>query len=187
MGNECYTPARFVDFARQALGIRQFSLDPCSSRQANEVVQAKVYFTKDMDGLSRNWVGKSVWMNPPFSKPVPWVQRLITTNFGTSWACITTNDTSVPWARLLLTHADYAMFLAGRHHFWGPDAEIVRADGKKSNNSKGHIIWLKTSREIDKVAAAIEPNGLSGDLISLSTRRNVSIAAQLASTLRSAL
>jgi hypothetical protein len=166
MGDECYTPHRFVDCARESLGVGAFDLDPCSSLQANQVVLAKNYYTKADDGLARKWNARSVWMNPPYSKPLPWVQRLTTMGMKTQWACFTTNDTSVPWSRLLFATASYALFVAGRHHFWGPD--VVR-----TSNNKGHVLWLKTSRPIDVIARAMDTHEVDGDLVSLATIRRV--------------
>jgi hypothetical protein len=63
--NEWYTPARFIDLARKVMG--GIDLDPASSDIAQETVQATTYFTKDDDGLSREWAGK-VWLNPPYAE-----------------------------------------------------------------------------------------------------------------------
>ena len=40
-------------------------LDPCSDSKAQEVVQAKNFFTTVQDGLSQPWEGR-VFVNPPF-------------------------------------------------------------------------------------------------------------------------
>jgi ParB-like chromosome segregation protein Spo0J len=42
-------------------------LDPCSNSIINPNIKAKKYYTKEMNGLNRPWVGK-VFVNPPFSK-----------------------------------------------------------------------------------------------------------------------
>lgn len=60
--NEHYTPAGILSRVRSVIG--EIDLDPASCRIANETVQAKQYFTKDDDGLSKDWFGK-VFLNPP--------------------------------------------------------------------------------------------------------------------------
>jgi ParB family chromosome partitioning protein len=65
--NEWYTPPQFIASARSVMG--QIDLDPASSEIANKTVQASVIFTKDDDGLSKQWNG-NVWMNPPYAQPL---------------------------------------------------------------------------------------------------------------------
>ena len=62
---EWYTPARYIEAAREVLG--GIDLDPASSELANETVQADEIFTQDDDGLIADWHGR-VWLNPPYGK-----------------------------------------------------------------------------------------------------------------------
>lgn len=87
--NEWYTPATYIEAAREVIG--SIDLDPASCALANETVKATRYFTADDDGLSKAWKGR-VWLNPPYSRegalrgmePGPhesvvklWINRLI--------------------------------------------------------------------------------------------------------------
>jgi hypothetical protein len=62
---EWYTPARYIEAARKALG--KIDLDPASSAQANETVKATEFFTREQDGLEREWKGRA-FLNPPYGK-----------------------------------------------------------------------------------------------------------------------
>jgi hypothetical protein len=62
---EWYTPARYIEAARQVLG--GIDLDPASSAQANETVKAAGIYTQFDDGLGHDWHGR-VWLNPPYGK-----------------------------------------------------------------------------------------------------------------------
>lgn len=60
-----YTHPDIVEYTRK-LFYGEIGLDPFSCREANEVVKAKVYYTAEMDGLTRPWKAKSCLFNPPW-------------------------------------------------------------------------------------------------------------------------
>jgi phage N-6-adenine-methyltransferase len=62
---EWYTPADYIEAAREALGA--IDLDPASSDKAQETVRAARYFTIADNGLSKEWRGR-IWLNPPYSR-----------------------------------------------------------------------------------------------------------------------
>ena len=69
--NDYYTPKWIFD----ALGV-QFDLDVCCPPQGPLFTPCKTYYTQENDGLASDWYG-TVWMNPPFSDPLPWVRRFV--------------------------------------------------------------------------------------------------------------
>jgi DNA N-6-adenine-methyltransferase (Dam) len=81
--NEWYTPARYVNAARDVMG-GVIDLDPASCELANRAVQAGRYYTKEENGLLQPWYG-NVWLNCPFVAsegdiPVPqftWARKLL--------------------------------------------------------------------------------------------------------------
>jgi DNA N-6-adenine-methyltransferase (Dam) len=68
--NEWYTPSKYIEAAREVMG--SIDLDPASCELANKTVKATKYYTKEEDGLSKEWHGR-VWLNPPYGKinPIP--------------------------------------------------------------------------------------------------------------------
>jgi hypothetical protein len=74
---EWYTPAEYVDAAREVMG--KIDLDPGSCEEANRTVRAVKIYTQETDGLdpANKWKGR-VWMNPPYGKLAgKFVERLI--------------------------------------------------------------------------------------------------------------
>lgn len=63
--NEWYTPAKYIEAAKQVMG--SIDLDPASCALANETVKADTYYSKENNGLELPWFG-NVWLNPPFNK-----------------------------------------------------------------------------------------------------------------------
>ena len=71
-----YTPASLFE----VLGIR-FDLDPASCPRDLSAVPADRIYTVEDDGLAQPWFGR-VWLNPPYSKVSPWVDRFINHGHG---------------------------------------------------------------------------------------------------------
>jgi hypothetical protein len=89
--DDFYTPKWLFD--RLAL---TFDLDVAAPPGGVSWIPAGNYYTKADDGLARPWWG-SVWMNPPFSNPKPWVERFVIHHQG---ICLVPVSTA-PWFRML--------------------------------------------------------------------------------------
>lgn len=72
--DEHNTPSYLIEAAREVLGT--IDLDPMSNALANETVGATTYYTKEDDGLSKDWLG-NVWLNPPFSLSKLTIPKLV--------------------------------------------------------------------------------------------------------------
>jgi hypothetical protein len=71
--HERYTPSELIALVHRTFG--QIDLDPASSKEANKVVKAKSFFTKQKDGLKHKWHGR-VFLNPPFDDWPTWMAKL---------------------------------------------------------------------------------------------------------------
>lgn len=69
--DEHYTPK----FIFEQLNI-EFDIDVASPRGGVDYIPAKRYFDEEINGLEQIWEGR-IWMNPPYSKPTPWVDKFI--------------------------------------------------------------------------------------------------------------
>lgn len=49
-----------------------FDLDPCATSQNHKCSE---YYTIDQNGLLKNWGGRRVFCNPPYSEIKKWVQK----------------------------------------------------------------------------------------------------------------
>jgi site-specific DNA-methyltransferase (adenine-specific) len=120
--DEWATPPEFVAQLETEFGA--FDLDPCA-REAS--AQAPYYYTKEDDGLVQPWHGH-VFVNPPYSKPGPWVQKAIDEYYRSlasgaentiSVILLLPAATDVGWFHdLVLVHAN-VRFIRGRLRFLG--------------------------------------------------------------------
>lgn len=65
------TPPKVMDVLVGEFGL--FDLDPCCRR---ETAKAPSFHTEEDSGLAYPWRGK-VFLNPPYSKPTPWLEKAI--------------------------------------------------------------------------------------------------------------
>ncbi len=73
---EHYTPSKVLDRVLDVFG--EIDLDPCSNAHGDDAnVPAAAHFTKDDDGLSREWHGRA-YVNPPYGRDIDaWVEKLV--------------------------------------------------------------------------------------------------------------
>ena len=122
--DECYTPKSLFD----QLDI-EFDLDPASCPKELSAVPARRIYTVEDDGLSQPWEGR-VWLNPPFSKPSPWVDRFIDHGHGIALLPVAAG---VRWCRYLWANADAVALV--------PDIYFNRADGTRYHIPYAVLLW----------------------------------------------
>jgi hypothetical protein len=123
---EWYTPAPYVEAAREVLGT--IDLDPASCELANRTVKAARFFDAGADGLTRAWYGR-VWLNPPYGPLcAPFVARALAEHAAgrVPAAVLLLNAYSVDtrWFRPLWD--ELLCFSYDRIHMFGLDGEAAR-------------------------------------------------------------
>ena len=71
MADDWYTPKWVFD----SLGV-EFDIDVCSPIGGTGLVPAKKFYSIEDDALTQDWDG-FVWMNPPYSKPTPFIDKFM--------------------------------------------------------------------------------------------------------------
>lgn len=128
--DERYTPEDLVRRVRDTLG--GIDLDPMSCPEANTVVRAKCFYTKEMNGLSLRWLADSVYLNPPGSlrleahrkfaeeyegKHSDWGLR----HFYSGCVCLYDWDHSTEWFKVIADLSPIYALLRKRTKFSGKD------------------------------------------------------------------
>ena len=120
--NEWYTPAAFIEAARQVMG--GIDLDPASSEIANRTVQAARYFTAEDNGLAQDWPACRIWMNPPYAQPlISQFSKKIAeaADAGAEAIVLVNNATETAWFQRMLQSASALCFPEKRVRFLDPD------------------------------------------------------------------
>jgi phage N-6-adenine-methyltransferase len=120
---EWYTPTDIINLARRVMGI--IDVDPASSEIANKTVGATFFYTKEENGLDKEWTG-NVWLNPPFCNPEikQFLSKLVDSyeKGETKQACVYTNNaTDTQWWQDAASVADAICFVRGRLRCYRPD------------------------------------------------------------------
>ena len=135
--NEWYTPAKYIEAARAVLGT--IDLDPASCDEAQAIVQADRYHTRDDDGLLHAWSGR-VFMNPPYARQLisDFVRTLLDhyqAGHVPAYICLVNDCMDTQWAHDLLCASASVCFVRGRIGFDTP------AGAGKGKPPRGQVFY----------------------------------------------
>lgn len=136
---EC-TPPCIYEPVLLALGITEFGTDPCTNLHAT--VPAKYRIMLPVDGLQAPWTG-SLWCNPPYSKPRPWVERCCFHSSRDAVAALLSGDFSTSmWEGLIWPTSTLVVLLHKRPRFFNP----ARPDRKTTAKRPGALVFWGINR-----------------------------------------
>lgn len=120
--NEWYTPAAYIAAAVSVMG--GIDCDPASSKVANKIIKAAVFFTQENDGLCQKWSGR-VWLNPPYAQPlIGKFAEAVSAKFEfgeIKQACVLVNNaTETAWFQRMLGVCSAVCFPVSRIRFLDP-------------------------------------------------------------------
>ena len=102
------------DFFDRLDAIFEFTLDPCADAKNAKCVR---FFTPEDDGLTQNWDGERVFMNPPYGRRIgAWVKKA--SEAKALVVCLLPARTDTRWWHDYVVEGDgHIIFLKGRLSF----------------------------------------------------------------------
>lgn len=113
--DEWATPQDFYDGLNSKYN---FTLDPCATAQNTKCPK---FFTQQDDGLSQDWGGHNVYVNPPYSNVKVWVEKALkeSKKENTTIVMLVAARTDTKFFHEYCTKANQIFFIKGRLKFGG--------------------------------------------------------------------
>jgi hypothetical protein len=109
--DDWHTPPHIVE----ALGL-EFDLDPCGPPGGVPWLPVRRTISLPDDGLAMPWEGR-VWLNPPYSNPAPWMERMALHGNGVA---LIFNRSDTSWYQQWVPAGSALCQVAGRLRFHRP-------------------------------------------------------------------
>ena len=124
-----------------------WSLDPCGNADSHIESDRRFGLDLGIDGLETPWTG-SVFVNPPYSNPLPWCQRLAAHNGP--WCALLKLDPSTKWWAALMEATPTIAPFRKRLKFEGTVAmtanfpSVLIYSAWRPNPALAQHLWLPT-------------------------------------------
>jgi phage N-6-adenine-methyltransferase len=107
------TPQEFYDMLNNEF---HFTLDPCATDDNHKTDK---YYTIDDDGLSKDWSGEVVFMNPPYGRSIgAWMKKA--SESDAKVVCLIPSRTDTRWWHdYVIPRSDEIRYIKGRLKFGG--------------------------------------------------------------------
>jgi phage N-6-adenine-methyltransferase len=157
-GDSWGTPPEWISLARKTMG--DIDLDVASNNEAQKVVLATRFFTKDTNALEQEWKGR-IWKNPPYSQPLvtQFAEKLIAEiDAGhVEQACVLVNNaTDARFLQLMLSRCSAALFPRGRIPF------LIPGSGESLTGTRQGQVFLYFGPHVDRFVTLASPLGWVG-------------------------
>jgi hypothetical protein len=136
MSDEWYTPKAVFD----QLGLT-FDLDVCSPIGGTGLVPAARSYCLQDDGLLSPWAGR-VWMNPPYSKPSPWIDKWLEHGNGVALLPMAKSR----WFNKLMESDAHFTALPSNFKFISPEAKPISL-------MMGSLLWAIGDLNVEALKA----------------------------------
>ncbi len=145
------TPQGLFDELNKDFG---FTLDPCAT---HENAKCKKYFTKEDDGLKKDWKKEIVFMNPPYGREISdWMKKAYESSLkGATVVCLVPARTDTRWWHDYSMNASEIKFVKGRLKFGDaensapfPSAIVVFRPAENQNSNAKEIDLLEKTQRI---------------------------------------
>ena len=105
MANDTWeTPDYFFDPLNEEFG---FNLDVCAQAHNRKI---PMFYSPELDGLQKPWAPMVCWMNPPYSRPDPWVEKAYSeSEQGATVVMLLRADPSTRWWRVFWDHEKHQL------------------------------------------------------------------------------
>jgi len=110
--DEWNTPQDLYDELNKEYG---FTLDPCATIDS---AKCDKFYTKEEDGLSKDWSGEYVFMNPPYGREISkWVKKASEARSAVVVCLIPSRTDTKYWHKYIFGKAHKILFIKGRLKF----------------------------------------------------------------------